>query len=1493
MKPTRLIAASMLASLLSYPLAGMSEDIDLYSAINAAGMPNVLLVMDTGANFSNSAAAPCTAYGSGGAPSLGATAGGVEQCALVDAIESLPDSTVNIGIMVYNANGFTSGAAPGVGPCIGDAGGCLVKPLTLMNSANKAAFIQFIKSWKSSGSNSSTEFNVKTNNQKTGSAMQEAWAYYHGKTGMSGKNYGASLLTTGCQRNFIIFIGNSFNNAASPGDPNPGPENSSDGLYSAQVAASAAQKIKLSNTIKFNTMTCGVDSLAATSNSNNWSENWADEWARYMNETDFSTGLSGYTGSQNIITYTIGVINNGTNSCKPDYPALLSNMASYGGGKYFQTGNASEVKNALLSVLNEVQAVNSVFASASLPISVNTQGTFLNQVYMGMFRPDGAGSPRWSGNLKQYQFKYDDNSGRLILADNRSPAQSALSSAGTGFIDPNAASFWTKKDLAVEPDLGGGFWRNAPSGEGSGKSYDSPDGEVVEKGGIAQRLRLANLNNNYSATAGSANNPRKLYTYCPSGASCEAALTHASNVFAPTNAVITAAKFGGVAGISVSSLTRAGTTATVVTVANHGFVTGDQISIGGANQIPYNGTFTITKVNDTTFTYTVPEYPPASPTGTFTASVPGVSSKSITSLTRGAGTPNAVVTATAPAHGYTVGQNVTITGASYAQYNVSATVTAVLGTDQFQYVITETPAFPGTSPGANAQAWVGDRCVTNGNAKNCVSIESIYRSGNTVMVTASINGNGSLPAVFSAGAATLAKISGVTMNEYNSSTGYAITGIGASCSITTQTWNAASSSMVQTIIAGTPNKSFCFTSFPSSLISPPVVTDAATVSTSVDTGIPYPVTLARNGTTVTATSSTAHPFTAGQTVSISGNAGPNEEAYVGSFAVSYISNTKFSYQVVVTPALTATGTITAAKAGSIDAATLINWVRGEDNVGDEKGPGTAVSNVRPSIHGDVLHSRPLVINYGGVSPKVVVFYGANDGVFRAINGNQTTAIGSVLAGGEMWGLILPEHYSKLNRLRINSPELKFPTTSDAITPTPQRKDYFVDGPTGVYQKLNADGTTNKAIIYLSMRRGGRFIYAMDVTDPADPKVLWNKGCRGTPVACDTNYEELGQTWSRPRIALLKGYTDNAGAAKPVLIFAAGYDTAQDSEPHYAAPGVDSMGRGIFVVDAMTGAVIWSAKAAATGASTTSCTGTSPTVCAVVGMKYSMPSDITILDRDMDGRVDRVYAADVGGNVWRVDFELAAGNAPANWKVSQLAALGCDSGACASGTTPRKFLYPPSVVTVGAAGVSGSFDAVMLGSGDREHPLYSTVLTSSYKVPNRFYMLKDLATGKDAGSQTTITHDSNSDGLFDATTNLYSLSSADRGYYLDFAEGEKLVNAPLTVGGTAYFGTNQPSPPGVYSCDAGLGIARSYGLDPFTAKYYANELHGGGFPPSPTAGVTMDASGKKREYCMGCSQPPSDPNDPNAKPPCVPSALETCDAGKEGKKQLKRTYWYKQ
>lgn len=83
-------------------------------------------------------------------------------------------------------------------------------------------------------------------------------------------------------------------------------------------------------------------------------------------------------------------------------------------------------------------------------------------------------------------------------------------------------------------------------------------------------------------------------------------------------------------GVSVSSITRSGTTATATTAAAHGYTTGDWVAVEGAAQADYNITAQVTVTGTTTFTYTVANSPPTPATGTITvASGLGKDSESI------------------------------------------------------------------------------------------------------------------------------------------------------------------------------------------------------------------------------------------------------------------------------------------------------------------------------------------------------------------------------------------------------------------------------------------------------------------------------------------------------------------------------------------------------------------------------------------------------------------------------------------------------------------------------------------------------------------------------------------------------------------------------------------------------------------------------------------------------------------------------------------------
>ena len=1587
-------AALLLSSLClaAYSANLRAEDIDIYMD-NATGgeLPNVLFVVDNSANVGSTwGGGGCSSYADGtGAPSLGTnTAGGVIQCALVDTIRSLPNGRMKVGIMSGNANNF--GTSKG---CVGSEGGCLLYGLTEINATSRIVISDFIKSWKKENSGeTATSFPFTVVSAPSGGMMQESWAYYNGKTGLSGRSYPDNQLHA-CQKNFIIYIGNT--------DKSPANEDLSGPTALTAAGANTTQKSKITDAVDFEPAICGtkkIESLVAGSSANDWSSNWGDEWARLMLQKD--GGTSTMEGTQNITTYTIGIIDNASNQCTADYPALLQSMATHGGGKAYRVSDAGEVKKALAEALNEVQAVNSVFSSASLPVSVNAEGSYLNQIFLGMFRPDSTGSPRWMGNLKQYQL-FRNNAGQLVMGDATLCANGttycpkpAISSGGTGFLSPNALSFWTYRNDGVVPDsIGGFFVADLKGTPPTGHDYPPKtaegvvlgDGEVVEKGGVAQQLRKQNVFATFDGASNTSGNPRRVYTYCPDqAADCSKELTHPDNDFSTTNTKIAAASFGSALTIPVLSIVRNGAVATVTTAGNHGFKTGSIVTIRNATQPEYNQTQTVTILNATQFTMTVPDYPVTPTKVRYTIGTLGAAgSYAITSVTRAVdattGSAQETVTVmTSTPHPYVAGNQVQISGVTPTEFNGRWTIDSVTS-NSFTFKMS---VFP-TSPAVNKYR------VTH--SPRSVAVNSITLSGGVYSVEAAAAHG------FHAGQTiTLSGIKGKWAGEYNkdhtiasitsstiftigtptgspgsagsgtvtpSTTAYDATsvsrtgtgsGSGASASANTSAtvggswpskWFGTNGEVDIVYLSGTSvgestsggagsyvaskAKITCATadcsSFTYTITTLPAVAGTSYGSVTIPGSAVTTVAegdITRAGDTATVKNIPAGTFTTGTTVIIgaeSGSAPSSESAYTGQWTISCPEATCSSFTfgpVVQTPASPATGANIQAYSGntSPDKDVLIKWLRGQDNHGDEKGPANGVT-VRPSAHGDVLHSRPLVINYGDDSRGIVVYYGSNDGVFRAVNGNQTKPIVSsvtsgttttavtVPAGGELWGLILPDHYQLINRYRTNSPELKFPGT---LLTTALPKDYFVDGPTGVYQKLNADNTIARAIIYLTMRRGGRFMYALDVTQPLAPKVLWSRSHQ------TAGFEELGQTWSRPRLTLLQNYfttTTNADGTTtkthiPVLVFGAGYDPAQDNvgaenpTPYVA----DTMGRGIFVVDAVTGDKVFSASV--------SCPATSETCRKADGMKYATPSDIAFVDRDLNGFVDKFYWGDLGGNVWRADV---ADLLVKNWTVNRVAQLGCNAGECVAGATPRKFFFPPAVLSVRPAGDPNSYEALSFVSGDREHPLRSTDPNAAFNVNDRFFMIKDRGTTVNDTALNTKDVTASDTHLFNATYNLYD--GTKNGFYIGFigaawseatnqpdpskapTKGEKAVNAPVAVNGQIFFATNQPKDKS-NMCVANLGTARAYAISPFTGRQVQNELAGGGLPPSAVTGLititTTNSDGTTSEtqekFCIGCGLSGSQAGGTNTAP-CT-SALENCNIGVTIPKNLKRTYWYK-
>ena len=418
---------------------------------------------------------------------------------------------------------------------------------------------------------------------------------------------------------------------------------------------------------------------------------------------------------------------------------------------------------------------------------------------------------------------------------------------------------------------------------------------------------------------------------------------------------------------------------------------------------------------------------------------------------------------------------------------------------------------------------------------------------------------------------------------------------------------------------------------------------------------------------------------------------------------------------------------------------LLNWIAGYlvGNEGDLL-PRLAIE--------DPLHSRPVVINYA--EGEQVVYLGTNSGYLHAINTSDGT-----------------ERFALLPEETLKNPNYYM---SPSLIPE-DRKLYALDGPlTYWHNDHNLNGAvdgSDTVYLYFGMRRGGHSYYALDVTDPDAPSMLWSK--HGTYTDTDTKnapglssgFGNLGQTWSSLMPALVKWQ----GSDKVVLFAGGGYDPDEDGTDldGTATRVTADTGNTVYMLDASTGAVLWDAQSALSPADMTS----------------SFPADVTPIDRNNNGYVDLLYAADVGGRVWRFDISEEATGSGDFAEGGVILDINTSSADGISGN--RHFYTSPDVSYI--TNTTNPYVLVSIGSGNRAHP--RTTATGDYQI-----LLKDThSTGvPGAGNYTTVTLDD----LVD-----WSSPNADEsvyGWYLGPGQnGEKALSSSVTLSGIVTFNTYLP------------------------------------------------------------------------------------------------------
>ena len=496
---------------------------------------------------------------------------------------------------------------------------------------------------------------------------------------------------------------------------------------------------------------------------------------------------------------------------------------------------------------------------------------------------------------------------------------------------------------------------------------------------------------------------------------------------------------------------------------------------------------------------------------------------------------------------------------------------------------------------------------------------------------------------------------------------------------------------------------------------------------------------------------------------------------------------------------------------------LIRWMRGED-VRDED--GNAATTVRNAM-GDPLHSQPAALVYGGTAanPDVVIYTATNDGYLHAVNGST---------GVELWSFVPKELLPNMTRLFFD--------------PAAKYKQYGIDGNVvPVVKDDNKNGVVDGAdFVYLvfGMRRGGPSLYALNVTNKNAPQLLWIK-----------NEPGFGQTWSTPVVAKVDINTAGQNADKAVVIVGGGYDTVHDTASHPNSP--DASGAGVYMFDLVSGAELWRAGPDA-GADRQLST-----------MTRAFPNKLAVADVSGDGLADRMYASDLGGQIWR--FDIFNGQAP-NTLVAGgvLAQLGAEGLASPADADTRRFYTAPDISLFNDVVQERRFIAISIGSGYRAHPFDTSAV-------DRFYSVRDKnifnpLTQAEYDSFTIVT-EANLKEV--AGQKQVVIDPNDRGWKFTLPGNQKVLSDSITFDNSVFFVAFSPDTNAAATCSVGRGTNFLYQVSVVNGDPVVNNLDAldpndaddarrktlaqGGIAPSPT--VLFPSPNDPSCTGADCSPPP--------------------------------------
>ncbi|WP_158610245.1 pilus assembly protein [Herminiimonas sp. KBW02] len=445
---------------------------------------------------------------------------------------------------------------------------------------------------------------------------------------------------------------------------------------------------------------------------------------------------------------------------------------------------------------------------------------------------------------------------------------------------------------------------------------------------------------------------------------------------------------------------------------------------------------------------------------------------------------------------------------------------------------------------------------------------------------------------------------------------------------------------------------------------------------------------------------------------------------------------------------------------------LVNFLRG-----DRSNDGNYYRQ-RTHVLGDIVSSEARYVqtplynyldsNYTAfktdkASRAGAVYVGANDGMLHAFDATS---------GQELWAyipsMVLPNLYKLADK--------NYPSDSTKhqfyVDNSPETGDICPTAPTTA-----CTSGQWKTILVGGLNRGGKGYFALDITNPASPALLW-----------EFTDQNLGYTYGNPSITKLKDGTW-------VVLLPSGYNNIDGTVSA-------DVGKGrLYVLNAGTGELIRSIATSAGSATTPS------------GL-----SRVTahVLQSSTDSTAIAAYGGDVLGNVWRFDINNDIG--AAGYDAQLLVSL-TDAGGRAQPMTAKPVIATLSgkpVVYVGTGRYLGTTDVTdsNIQSFYAIKDNLDTVTLGNPRTGSSNFVVQTMTSGvcpEGTSSSVCIAQQE----VRTSTSNAVDWTTKN-GWYIDFMSGgERSSTDPSLALGTLLFTTITPQASTVSACGPTTGTAASF------------------------------------------------------------------------------------